>query len=85
MTINEASDADRICLSAVVFLMLCIWLGPHAACWFVGLAAFVAGWVALARRSPTFGWFTSAFLTGFLGGLFGARSGYYPRARRRRR
>jgi hypothetical protein len=64
-------------LSAVTFLALCVWMGPHAACWFIAIAAIVAGWVWLCRRFPTFGCFTLVFFDGFLGGLFGYRSGYY--------
>jgi hypothetical protein len=80
------TDSDRLGLSATTFLLLGVWLGPHAACWLVAIAAIIAGWIWLARRSPTFGWLTAVFFDDFISGLFGARSGcYYPRARRRRR
>jgi hypothetical protein len=78
------SDADRAGLSAVVFLMLCIWLGPQAACWLVAIAAIVAMWVALCRRFPVVGYLTYRFFLGFFGGLFGYRTYYRPRYRRRR-
>ena len=64
--------------------MLCLWLGPHVACWLIAIAAFVARWVWLCNRFPTVGWFTAVFFDGFLGGPFGYRSGIYYRPRRRR-
>ena len=72
-------------VSAVAFLALAIWMGPHAACWLVAIAAFIAAWVWLCRRFPTFSWFTYVFIDGFCGGLFGYRSGIYYRPRCRRR
>ena len=41
-------------------------------------------WVWLCRRFPTFVWLTAEFFDGFLGGLFGYRSGVYYRPRYRR-
>jgi hypothetical protein len=72
-------------VSAVTFLTLCVWIGPHAACWLVAIAAIIAMWVWLCRCFPTFVWLTAEFFDGFLGGLFGYRSGVYYRPRYRRR
>jgi hypothetical protein len=75
---------DLLGVSAITFLTLCVWIGPHAACWLIAIAAIIAGWIWLANRFPTFGWLTYVFFDGFLGGLFGYRAGYYhgPRYRR---
>jgi hypothetical protein len=78
-------------ISATTFLTLCVWMGPDAACWLIGVAAFIALWTALCRRFPTFGYlsgvFFNSFVLGLIGGLFNYRSGYAyrPRTRRRRR
>ena len=63
-------------LSAVVFLVLCVWMGPHAACWLVAIAAIVAMWVAACRRWPFAARLSIAFLDGFLSGLIGSRRRY---------
>ena len=79
---------DLLAVSAITFLTLSVWIGPTAACWLIGIAAFVASWVALCRKWPFVGAFTSAFLVGFLGGLFGNRGGYgytYRTPHKRRR
>ena len=39
-------------------LALCIWMGPHAACWRIAVATFIAAWVRLCCRFPSFVWFT---------------------------
>jgi hypothetical protein len=71
-------------ISATTYLMLCLWLGPHAACWLIALAAIIAGWVWLAYRFPLVGWFTTVFFAGFISGLVGYRAPYYrPRYYRR--
>ncbi|MFZ0603089.1 MAG: hypothetical protein WAN05_17330 [Roseiarcus sp.] len=69
------ADADRLGLSAeaVVFLQLCIWVGPDRAVFGLTVVAIAAAWVALCKRFPTVGFLTSAFFNGFLGGLFGRR------------
>ena len=76
-------------LSATVYLTLCIWLGPTAAFWLTAIGGWTIFWFWLCGRFPVLGRFTSAFLTGFVGGLFGSRGGYGyysygPRRRRRR-
>jgi hypothetical protein len=77
------SDDDRIGLSATTFLVLSIWLGPHAAVWLIAITAIIALWIALCRRFPLIGWFTYVFFDGFVSGLFGYRRRYYyPRTRR---
>jgi hypothetical protein len=76
--------------SATTYLTLCVWLGPTAAFWLTVIGGWTLFWFWLCGRFPVLGWFTSAFLTGFIGGLFGARGGGYgyysygPRRRRRR-
>ena len=79
----------RLWASAVLYLMACVWLGPTAAFWLTVIGAWTLFWFYLCGRFPVLGWFTSAFLVGFIGGLFGNRGayGYYyrPRYRRRRR
>ena len=72
-------------LSAVVYLTLCVWLGPTAAFWLTVIGAWTLFWFYLCGRFPILGSFTSAFLVGFFGGLFGYRTGYYYRPRYRRR
>jgi hypothetical protein len=85
------ADENRLGVSTTTLLMLSIWLGPHAACWLIAIAATVAAWTWLAARFPTVGYLTYVFFYGFFGGLisglFGYRSGYgyHPRTRRRRR
>jgi hypothetical protein len=54
-------------LSAVVFLMLGIWLGPRLAVSLLTVAAIIATWWAMCRRWPILGVMT----LGFLRGLFG--------------
>jgi hypothetical protein len=71
-------------LSATVYLVLCVWLGPTAAFWLTAIGGWTLFWLYLCGRFPALGWFTSAFLTGFIGGLFGYRGyGYYGRRYRR--
>ena len=76
-------------LSATVYLTLCIWLGPTVAFWLTVITAWTLFWFYLCGRFPVLGWFTSAFLTGFIGSLFGNRGGYRasyrPYGPRRRR
>jgi hypothetical protein len=79
----------RLWLSAIVYLALCVWLGPTAAFWLTAIGAWTLFWVYLCGRFPILGRFTSVFLVGFIGGLFGSRGGYgyysyAPRRRRRR-
>jgi hypothetical protein len=80
----------RIILSAIVYLMACVWLGPTVAFWLTVITAWTIFWFYLCGRFPVVGSFTSAFLVGFIGGLFGSRGGGYgyysygPRRRRRR-
>jgi hypothetical protein len=57
--------------------MGCIWLGPTAAFRLTVITAWTLFWFYLCGRFPVLGWFTSAFLAGFIGGLFGARGGGY--------
>ena len=64
---------NQLGLSATTFLILCIWLGPDRACFFIGLAAFIAVWAALCKRFPALGWFTTAFFFGVVNGLLGGR------------
>src|ERR1700722_18096123 len=72
-------------LSAIVYLMACIWLGPTAAFWLTVIGGWTLFWFYLCGRFPILGWFTAAFLNGFVGGLVGYRGGeYYPPFRRRR-
>ena len=77
-------------ISAIVYLMACVWLGPHVAFWLTVIGGWTLFWFYLCGRFPILGMFTSAFLTGLIGGLFGARGGGYayyrtPRRHRRRR
>lgn len=75
-------------LSATVYLALCVWLGPTVAFWLTVITAWTLFWFWLCGRFPVLGWFTSAFLIGFVGSLFGSRGGAYyygPRYRGRRR
>ena len=65
--------------SAVTFLALCIWMSPNAACWFVGIAAIIAVWVALCRRFPVVSYLTGAFFRGFVPGLISGLFGYRRR------
>ena len=73
-------------LSAIVYLLLCLWLGPTAAFWLTVAGASTLFWFYLCGKWPILGMFTSAVLTGFISGLFGYRGGYYGyRGYRRRR
>ena len=63
----------RLWLSAILYLMACIRLGPTAAFWLTVIGGWTLFWFYLCGRFPILGWFTSAFLVGFIGGLFGAR------------
>jgi hypothetical protein len=74
-------------LSATVYLALCVWLGPTAAFWLTAIGAWTLFWFYLCGRFPILGLFTSAFLSGLIGGLFGSRGGGYAynRTPRRRR
>ena len=63
-------------VTAVTFLTLCVWLGPHAACWLIAIAAVVALWAALCRRFPVVGYLTGAFFRGFVPGLISGLFGY---------
>lgn len=80
----------RFWISAVLYLMACVWLGPHVAFWLTVITTWTIFWFYLCGRFPILGRFTSAFLVGLVGGLFGSRGGggyyYYstPRYRRRR-
>jgi hypothetical protein len=76
--------SKRLWLSAIVYLMLCVWLGPTVAFWLTVIGAWTLFWFWLCGRFPVLGSFTSAFLTGFIGGLFGYRGGYYRTYRPRR-
>jgi hypothetical protein len=62
---------DLLGVSATAFLTLCLWVGPHAACWLVATAAIVATWVAICRRFPAVGYLTGIFVVGFVQGLWG--------------
>jgi hypothetical protein len=79
----------RLWLSAILYLMACAWLGPTAAFWLTVIGGWTLFWFYLCGRFPVLGRFTSAFLVGFIGGLFSSRGGYrngYPfRSRYRRR
>lgn len=82
-------DQQLIGISAVTYLILCLWLGPHGAFYLVLATAIITVWWALCRRFPFVGVMTIAMLTGFFSGLFGYRSGgcyrsYYVRRNRRR-
>jgi hypothetical protein len=61
-----SSDADRLGLSATVFLTLCVAWGPSRACFVIMLVAILAGWLWLIRRYPL-GWALLGFLRGLLG------------------
>jgi hypothetical protein len=65
----------RLWISAILYLMACIWLGPTAAFWLTIIGAWTLFWFYLCGRFPVLGMFTSAFLSGLIGGLFGARGG----------
>jgi hypothetical protein len=72
-------------LSAVVYLTLCVWLGPTAAFWLTVIGAWTLFWFYLCGKWPILGRLTSAFLVGFIGGLFSNRASYRPYGPRRRR
>ena len=74
-------SAALLAVSATTYLVLGVAFGIHAAFTLVVLAAVVALWVALCRRFPVVGALTLAFVSGFLGGLFGY--GGYGRGYRR--
>jgi hypothetical protein len=80
---GKAKRADQIGLTATNFLMLCLWIGPNRACFFIAIAAALALWFWLCRRFPLF----AIFSMGFIGGLTGSRGSYRPwfayRCRRR--
>jgi hypothetical protein len=61
------NDQHRAGLSAVVFLMLCLWMGPRLACSLLFVVAIVTVWWLACRRWPLVGVMT----IGFLRGLFG--------------
>ena len=78
----------RLWLSAIVYLTLCVWLGPHVAFWLTVIGGWTLFWFYLCGQFPVLGAFTSAFLVGFVGGLFGNRGGYdytYRTRHKRRR
>ena len=79
---GKAKRAAQIGLSAVTYLMLCIRMGPHRAGFFVAASAILTVWIWLCYRFPLFGIITMIFLSGFIGGLFGWRGGYYGYRRR---
>ena len=58
------ADEARLGLSAVVFLQLCIWLGPDRAVFLVAVVAILTAWFLACRRWPWFAWFTINFLNG---------------------
>jgi hypothetical protein len=77
-------------ISAIVYLTLCLWLGPHVAFWLTVIGGWTIFWFYLCGRFPFLSLFTVACLTGFVGGLMGSRGGGYygysyygPRYRRR--
>ena len=74
----------RIILSAILYIMACVWLGPDAAFWLTVIGAWTLFWFWLCGRYSWVGAFTSAFLVGFVGGLFGYRNTYVYRPRYRR-
>lgn len=61
------TDADRAGLSAVTFLVLCIWLGPDRACFLLTVVAIVAGWFWACRRWPIVAYITWGFIRGLCG------------------
>ena len=65
--------------------MACLWLGQTTAFWLTIIGGWTLFWFYLCGRFPMLGSFTSAILTGFIGGLFGYRTGYYAYRGRRRR
>jgi hypothetical protein len=75
----------QIAVSAVCYLALCVWLGPTVAFWLTLIGSWTLFWFWLCSRFPVLGAFTSAFLVGFIGGLFNYRNGYAFRSRYRRR
>ena len=72
-------------ISAIVYIMACLWLGPTAAFWLTVIGAWTVFWLYLCSRFPFLSVFTVACITGFIGGLFGWRGGYYYRPYYRRR
>jgi hypothetical protein len=78
-------DEALLGISAVTFLLLCLWLGPDRAVFLLTVVAIVVGWYLLCRRFPIVGHFTAVFIGGFFSGLFNYRSGYNYRPLYRRR
>jgi hypothetical protein len=75
----------QIAVSAVCYLALCVWLGPTAAFWLTLIGSWALFWFWLCGRFPILARLTSAFLVGFIGGLFSNRASYRPYGPRRRR
>lgn len=75
----------QLWISAILYLTLCAWLGPTAAFWLTVIGAWSVFWLYLCSRWPFLSVFTVACISGFVGGLFGTRGGYYPYYCRRRR
>jgi hypothetical protein len=64
-------------ISAIVYLLLCCWLGPTFAFWLTLIGGWTLFWFWLCGRYPILGAFSIAFLTGLIGGLIGSRGGGY--------
>ena len=58
----------RLWLSAIVYLALCVWLGPTVSFWLTVITAWTIFLFWLCGSFPVLGMFTSAFLSGFVGG-----------------
>ena len=71
----------QLWLSAILYLMACIWLGPTAAFWLTVIGAWTLFWLCLCSRFPFLSVFTVACITGFVSGLFGWRGGCYGHRR----
>ena len=54
----------QLWLSAILYLMACIWLGPTAAFWLTVIGAWSLFWLYLCSKWPFFGVFTVACISG---------------------
>ena len=62
-----ARDKELLGLSATIYLLLGVWLGPNRALFVVLLAAIGFGWFRLCARYPKVAWITLSFVRGLAG------------------
>ena len=82
---GKRKRAAQIGLTCTTFIALCLWIGPDAACWLIGVVAFVTGWIWLCSRSAWFSYFTGVLLVNLIGWFITGLYWYRSRSAYRRR